>query len=254
MTLGGRRCIVSANHDITDRKRAERERARAIESERQAREAFTHRLIAAQEAERRRIAGELHDSLGQNLLLVKNRAQLALQGDVVPAELRWQFESIHDLAAQALAEVRQISHDLRPYQLDQLGLTRALEGMIDGARRNTGFAFARRIDPIDDLFPGETATHVFRIVQECMNNVLKHARAASAQILIERDAHHVQLWIEDDGCGFATTVGAGQGETGFGLKNIAERARILGGTLQVDSAAGTGTRIEVLVPIAEERQ
>jgi PAS domain S-box-containing protein len=243
MTLGGRKCIVSASHDITDRKRA-------IESEREAREAFTRRLIATQEAERRRIAGELHDSLGQNLLLVKNRAQLALQGDTVPPDLRWQFESIHDLAAQAIAEVRQISHDLRPYQLDQLGLTRALEGMIDGVRRNTGFSFTRRLDPIDDLFPGESATHLFRIVQECLNNVLKHARAKAAEVLIERDVHHVRLWIEDDGCGFAADLPATG--AGFGLRNIAERARILGGTWKVDSSAGRGTRVEVVLPIAAD--
>jgi PAS domain S-box-containing protein len=247
ITLGGRRCIVTVTHDITDRKRAEADRARAIAREVEAREEFTRQLLATQEAERRRIAGELHDSLGQNLLLVKNRAQLALNSGAVAPELRWQFESIHDMAVQAIAEVRQISHDLRPYQLDQLGLTRALEGMIDGAARNTGFPFTRKLDPVDDVFPGEAATHLFRIVQECVNNILKHARAQSAQILVERDIHHVRLWVEDDGGGFAPETLA----HGFGLKNIAERARIVGGALRVGSVPGRGTRLELIVKLPE---
>jgi PAS domain S-box-containing protein len=245
MMLGGLRCIVSTTHDITDRKRAETDRTHALEREAQARQEFTRRLLAAQEAERRRIAGELHDSLGQNLLLLKNRAQLALDEGDVPATLRWQFESFRDLAGQAIAEVRQISYDLHPYQLDQLGLTRALDGMIAGAVRNTGFPFERRLDDVDDLFPPEAATHLFRIVQEAVNNVLKHARARSARILLERDVHEVHLLVEDDGGGF-TPVGGPL--PGLGLRNIAERVRIIGGRLQIDSAPGRGTRIDVVIP------
>lgn len=246
MVLGGRERIVLVTHDITDRKRAESERAFALARERQAREEFTRRLLAAQEAERRRIAGELHDSLGQNLLLVKNRAQLALAGGNIPDDQRWQFESIHDMATQAIAEVRQISHDLRPYQLDQLGLTRALEAMVDATARGTGLPMKRKIEAVDDVFTGEAATHFYRIVQESLNNILKHARATKAEVLVERDIHHVRLWIEDDGQGFTPDGAAGEGG-GLGLKNIAERVRILGGSLQIDSGPGCGTRVEVLV-------
>ena len=177
---------------------------------------------------------------------MKNRAQLALGSGLIPVDQRWQFESIADMAAQAIAEVRQISHDLRPYQLDQLGLTRALEGMIDAAARNTGFPFERKIDPVDDVLAGEAATHVYRIVQESLNNVLKHSRASRAKVLLERDIRHARLWIEDNGCGFAL------GEAGgFGLKNIAERARILDGKLWVDSVLGGGTRLELILNLPD---
>ena len=95
---------------------------------------YTFQLIASQEAERTRIAAELHDSLGQNLLLIKNRAQLALADkQVARTTCARQFEDISDLASQAIAEVRQISRDLHPHQLDLLGLTRALQAMIDNA-------------------------------------------------------------------------------------------------------------------------
>ena len=243
LTLEGRTCVISVFHDITGRKRAE-------DRERLARDGFTARLIASQESERRRIAGELHDSLGQNLLLIKNRAQIALTGSVVPPELKWQFEAIQEMSALALAEVRQISHDLRPYQLDRLGLTRALEAMIDTATRNTGVSFTRKIDDVDDALAPEAATHVYRIAQEIVNNILKHSRATSAQVTIERDVHDVRLWAEDNGCGFTVgPAGLGLPEGGLGLSSIAERTRILGGSVKIDSAPGAGTRVEVIIPL-----
>jgi PAS domain S-box-containing protein len=247
MVLGGKTCIVSVIHDITDRQRV-------AERERQAHEEFTRRLIASQEAERRRIAGELHDSLGQNLLLIKNRAQLALATVAVPPDSRWQLEGIHDLATQAITEVRQISHDLRPYQLDQLGFTRALESMIDSTARNTGFQITRKLDAVDDLFTPEAATNLYRIVQESLNNILRHSRASHGGITLERDVRHVRLEIADDGRGFhpgATPV-TPRKEGGFGLRNMAERVRILGGTLVIDSAPDRGTRLEVTIPLPEE--
>jgi PAS domain S-box-containing protein len=240
--LGGRTHLVSVIHDITERKRAE---AR----ERQAREDFTRRLIASQEAERRRIAGELHDSLGQNLILIKNRAELALELADASPEIRLQFQNLREMAAQAITEVRQISHDLRPYQLDQLGLTRALEAMIDTAARNSQFPIARKLDAVDDLFTPEAATHLYRVAQESLSNILKHARAKSARVGLERDVRAVRLWIEDNGQGFAAGPAKGVPPVeGLGLSSIAERARILGATLRIDSVPGQGTRIELAVP------
>lgn len=247
ISLGGKACFVAVMHDITDRKRA-------TERERRTREEFTRRLIASQEAERRRIAGELHDSLGQNLLLIKNRAQLALATGAIPPEFRLQLETMQDLAAQAIAEVRQISHELRPYQLDQLGLTRALESMIDGVARQTGFPFTRKLDPVDEVFTPEAATHLYRVVQESISNILRHAHASHARITLERDVRHVRLEIADDGCGFTPgEIAAGpHTDGGFGINNLAERVRILHGTLEIDSAAGRGTRLAVTIPLPEE--
>ena len=238
--------------DITAKRQAEIERAKALSREQQAREEYTGLLIASQEAERRRIAGELHDSLGQNLLLIKNRAQLALTPTNAPTESRTQLEGIQELATRAIAEVRQISQNLHPYQLDQLGLTRALEAMIDNAAQSTTIALESKLEPVDEVFRGEAATNLYRVVQETVNNILKHSQALRARIVLERDVHDVRLWIEDDGCGFAVGGPPREGTNrGFGLKNIAERVRILGGSLKVDSRPGHGTRVEALFPIAE---
>lgn len=239
--------------DITGRRRAELERAEALGRERRAHAEFTRLLIASQETERRRIAGELHDSLGQNLLLIKNRAHLALTGRAPDPGARSQLEGIEELSAQAIAEVRQISQNLHPYQLSQLGLTRALEAMIDNAAQSSAIRFERKLEPVDEVFRTETATHVYRVVQEALNNTLKHSRARRARILLERDVREVRLWIEDDGRGFdAGDLPEETSAPGFGLKNIAERVRILGGSLKVDSRPGAGTRLEVILPAGAE--
>jgi PAS domain S-box-containing protein len=248
--LGGERCVVTMLHDITSRVRAERERAEAQIRETQARTEYTLQLIASQEAERTRIAAELHDSLGQNLLLIKNHALLALAKKDSSAVVHEQLGDISTLATQAIAEVRQISHDLHPYQLDHLGLTRALEAMIDSAAQASGIVMDRKLDSVDDILTREAGTNLYRIVQETVNNILKHSGATRARIELERDVGEIQLRMEDDGHGFPAQAG-GSGGSGLGLKNIAERTRILNGTLKVDSQTGRGTRIAVTLPIVE---
>jgi PAS domain S-box-containing protein len=248
----GRR-MLGTIADITARRIAEAERAEAAKREQESRQNYTHQLIASQEAERRRIAGELHDSLGQNLLLVKNRLQLALSRADIPEEPRKQLAGVLDLATDAIGEVRQISHDLRPYQLDALGLTGALKTMIENAAGATSVVFQHKLEPVDDVITGDAATNLYRAAQECVNNILKHADARLVRVALERDIHHVRLWIADDGRGFeiGANGGGAPGRGGLGLKNIAERVRILGGTLTVDSQPGKGTRIEALIPVAE---
>jgi len=233
--------VVGLAMDIT-------ERQEAIFREQQARAEYTFQLIASQEAERTRIARELHDSLGQNLLLIKNRAQLELSKKRLSVKLREQLQGISDLASLVIAEARQISHDLHPHQLDHLGVTRSLKAMIENASEASAMEIKGKFDPVDDLFSGEAAVNLYRTVQESLNNVLKHSRARHACVTLERDIHEVILSIEDDGRGFET----GGKSKGLGLKNIAERARMLGGKLKMDSRPGKGTRVEITIPISAE--
>ncbi|MDR3460652.1 MAG: PAS domain S-box protein [Verrucomicrobiae bacterium] len=230
--------------------RTEAEREQAIAREQKSRIEYTFQLIASQEAERKRIAAELHDSLGQNLLLIKNLAQMALR-DRGPAPTHERLAGIDHLVAQCLAETRQISRDLHSHQLDHLGLKRALESMLENVASASAVQFQWKIDGVDDLFSAEGAMNLYRIVQESLNNILKHSRAKTARVDLERDVHEVQLRIADDGCGFAPDRLA-ENKKGLGLKNIPERVRMLGGRLKVDSAPGGGTRLEVVIPIAAE--
>jgi signal transduction histidine kinase len=244
--LHGSQSILTVVTDVTERRQAEQDRIVAAARDRRAQEDFTQRLLASQEAERRRIAGELHDSLGQDLLLIKNRLQLALMGAPLPAELKQQLEAVQVLATQAVAEVRRISHALRPSQLDHLGLTRALRAMLDSVARTAGFKLIHRIENVDGLFRPEAEANWYRIVQEGMNNILKHAQARQVEVVLEHDVHSVRMILADDGCGFSAPLCEPEG---LGLRHIAERARILGGRSRVDSSPGTGTRIEIEVPL-----
>ena len=126
---------------------------------------FSRRLIASQENERQRIAGELHDGLGQNLLVIKNLAALGVrsaQNDPAKSE---QFTAISHLASQAVGEVRQIAHALRPFELDRLGLTKALTWMVKPVAESSNIRFRVEIDEVDGLFPPEFEINLYRVVQ-----------------------------------------------------------------------------------------
>lgn len=214
-----------------------------------AQESFSRRLIESQESERKRIAGELHDSLGQNLLIIKNRALL---GDKVSAEYepaREQFAEINASASQAIDEVRTIAYNLRPYHLDRLGLTSTLEDMIERVATASGIQLTYTIAALDDLFSKEAEISLYRIVQESLNNIVKHADASVAEVEITRDNRSVSLTVHDNGRGFNPTAATAleARRHGFGLTGIAERVRMLGGTQTTESTPGGGTTIRVRI-------
>ncbi|HEX3625169.1 MAG TPA: MASE1 domain-containing protein [Verrucomicrobiae bacterium] len=243
--LGERTVRMTALRDITARKKSEQEREEAVAREQKARAQYTLQLIASQEAERERIAGELHDSLGQNLSIIKNQAQLLLLNNELPPDVRADVEAIGNMTALVIADMRRISQDLHPYQLDHLGLTGALDALVESAGNASTIAFRKRFEPVDDAFSREAAASLYRIVQEGVNNILKYSEAKNSRVTLERDVREALLVIEDDGRGFKPD----EVRQGMGLKNIAERARILGGRLQLDSSPGHGVRIELAIPI-----
>ncbi|MCW5971371.1 MAG: hypothetical protein KIT57_22920 [Blastocatellales bacterium] len=206
---------------------------------------FSRQLIESQEAERKRIASELHDSLGQNLLIVKNR--LLLQSMTAPdEEARVQFQELTETVSNSLDEVRSISHDLRPPQLDLLGLRRALVSMIEKVDASSTIRFTYEIDECDDVFGAGDDITLYRIVQECLNNILKHSAATEARIELRIGDHQALLTIRDNGRGFTAENHA---QAGLGLQGIAERARILGGTRTIHSAPGQGATVAVRIEL-----
>ena len=210
-----------------------------------AQEAFSRRLIESQEAERKRIAAELHDSLGQNLLIIKNRALLGLN---TPGDREKAIEQLHEIssaASQAIDEVREIAHNLRPYQLDRLGLTKAIAAIINKVSASSDIEFVTEIDPVDGVFSKESEINLYRVVQESVNNIVKHSGATRASLVIKKDARGVRIRIQDNGRGFSPAApdGGHAGERGFGLTGISERARILGGKQFIRSEPGRGTTI-----------
>ena len=219
-------------------------RRRVKRNEQMARQRFLRQLIESQEGERKRIAAELHDSLGQNLLLIKNRALLGL-GDESGA--REQFQEISGLASRTIREVREISYDLRPYQLDRLGLTKAIRAACRQVEESTQIDLTAAVEIIDGLVPQDLEINVYRIVQEGLTNIVKHAQASAAGVIIRRVDRSVVIEISDNGRGF-TPSAHGQ-STGLGLSGIRERASMLGGTAEITSSPGNGTRASVEIPI-----
>jgi signal transduction histidine kinase len=219
-----------------------------------AQETFSRQLLASQEAERQRIAAELHDSLGQSLLIIKNRAVLALTSFPDPESTREQLEEISAGASQAVEEVREISYNLRPYQLDRFGLTKALKALWTQASKSSGIRITADVDPIDGLFSKEAESSVYRIVQEAANNIIKHSRATEARIVLRRSEKALLLKIHDNGQGFQRSAEPGSAEagpTGFGLIGIAERVRMLQGIYEITSLPGQGTSITITIPNPE---
>ncbi len=205
---------------------------------------FTRQLIESQETERKRIAAELHDSLGQSLVIIKNRAMLGLNKGTDQERVARELGSISESASQALDEVREITNNLRPQLLDRLGLTKAIQSML---KKFAGvIEVDGQIDPIDGLFSENDEISIYRIVQESVNNIIKHANASHASVEIKRSSKDVSIIIQDNGKGFDTTnVGATRG--GLGLVGLKERTQLLKGEISIESKPGEGTKIRVVL-------
>ena len=225
------------------------------ERRRRAQEHVSRQLFALQEAERKRIAAELHDSLGQNLLIIKNRLYLA-QREFTDSAPGAQLGEISESVSQTIQEVREISHNLRPYQLDRLGLTKAVQAVVKKVADSGAVAIDSAIAPIDGLFPPEGEIQFYRVVQESLNNILKHSDAATARLSIERVDGKVTMKIEDDGRGFdyRATMSDTAYSRGFGLTGLGERVRMLGGRFDCDSAPGEGTRLTFEIPLPPKHE
>jgi hypothetical protein len=156
------------------------------------------------------------------------------------------FTTYPAAASQVIDEVKEIAYNLRPYQLDRLGLSQAIEAMIRQAAGAHGINFSTAIERIDGLLAPEAEINLYRIVQESVNNIVKHAAATEAQVSIRREARGVELIIRDNGQGFIPDAAEPRG---FGLSGLAERARILGGKPVIRSAPGQGTTITLNIAL-----
>ncbi|MBX3008385.1 MAG: hypothetical protein KF816_10200 [Melioribacteraceae bacterium] len=209
---------------------------------------YTRQLIESQENERKRIASELHDGVGQNLVIIKNRAMLGLNNH--PA-LREQMEEILNISSQTINDVRTIAYNLRPYQLGKIGLTKAVEGVIKQVIQTSNFVFEYSLDIIDNSVSVENEIHVYRIVQECLSNGLRHSEAKKVKLDIKLENDRIIINYKDDGIGFDFDTQK-ENPSGLGFTSLTHRVKLLSGTLNVESASGTGTKILISFPIKKE--
>lgn len=209
--------------------------------------AFAAEASGAREQEKARIARELHDELAQSLTALKMdihwlREHWDSDAGAVPAKL----DAMEAMLDASTAATRRIAADLRPPVLDDLGLAPALQWLVQSFRQRAQVACDLEMD--EDLEVGEPhATAVFRIVQESLVNVRKHARARNVQVRLDREPQALTLSVRDDGVGFTTSDT--RRPDALGLLGLRERARLLGGSVAIISAQGTGTTVQVQLPV-----
>jgi signal transduction histidine kinase len=227
-----------------------RNRIRQLHAINDAQIRFSRQLIESQEAERKRIASELHDGLGQSLLVIKNRTSIGKRVAQDGEKVTVQLEEISTATSQALEEVRGIAYNLRPYHLERLGLRESLNAMIEKIREATGLEINARVALFDEVFSKDDEVTFYRVVQECLNNIIKHAQATTVEISIVQNETQVTASIQDNGRGFVTVPESQS--SGFGLIGMSERVRMLGGTYSIESETGKGTMVSVHIPLHEE--
>ncbi|MCF0072286.1 histidine kinase [Dyadobacter sp. CY261] len=206
---------------------------------------FSQQLIGSQESERKRVAAELHDSLGQSLGMVKNKV-LMIKRDTEKPQLREkQLRDLEEMVTDAIQEVRNISYNLRPLHLELLGITQSLHSLLEDVVETGLIGLETDIQNFDNLLTKTNEMNVFRIVQECFNNILKHAQANAARIQISKKDTMIAIRIEDNGVGIGP-VATEKG--GFGMIGIRERLNILNGQIEILENKPSGTIINIQIP------
>ena len=219
------------------------------EVERQEREKlrsqYVNKVITAQEEERKRIARELHDSTGQSLtsLLVGLKNLKAVDNAAVPERI----EELRDIVGHTLDEVRQMAWQLRPSALDDLGLVSALQRYITDFQKRFNVQVDFVAKGIDGRLPVEFETSIYRMVQEALTNIARHAQATAASVIIDRRHNTLRVIIEDNGVGFLPSA---RREKSLGLQGIRERAALLNGTLTIEAEPGHGTSLFIAMPLS----
>jgi two-component system, NarL family, sensor histidine kinase UhpB len=202
------------------------------------------RVIEAQDAERRRFAAELHDGAGQSFLAVLNELKrLARSG--LPAAQQTKLSALAETTAEALGDVRRISRDMHPSAIEHLGLGQAIESLVAPLPAD-GINIETHVDIEESRLSAEARLHIYRIIQECVANALRHARASRLAVSLTREGQQLALSIEDDGVGLAEAAG-GQRQ-GLGFTSIGERVRMLGGQWNTGRSGIGGLAVRVIIP------
>jgi len=202
--------------------------------------------LAAQEAERLRVARELHDEIGQTLTAVTIQAERAADGD--PAQAPHALRGVADAVRESLDEVRRIARELRPEALDDLGLVNALIALSTRVDAQTGPRVKRELQGTLPPLSAEVELVLYRIAQESLTNALRHSGADSVTVSLTADAESVTLGVADDGKGMPAGLPRGTA----GIAGMRERALLVGGRLTIDSRPGQGTEVRLTIPVEQE--
>jgi len=218
----------------------------------QQRQGLGLRIIRAQEEERRRLARDMHDGPAQMLANVMLRAEICerlLDADL--DQVRSELRSLKEVVRGSVKDIRKVIFDLRPMALDDLGLVPALKRYVSDLKEQSGLTIEFAVIGLERRMPSAVEVAGFRIVQEALNNVKKHARAGKVDVKIEFGRDALSIVVVDDGRGFAVDEALAARGDHFGLLSMRERVELLEGTCRIESARGRGSRVMVSLPIRE---
>jgi two-component system, NarL family, sensor histidine kinase UhpB len=205
------------------------------------------RALEAQEAERLRVAQELHDEIGQNLTAAL--LQLGRIGKQAPDDLRAEISEAAETVRENLDDLRRIAQRLRPPEIDELGLVSALAHFSDRLGKRAGLRIERRFDRELPVLGHEEELVIYRVAQEALTNVVRHAGASRADLALERAPDRLILRVRDDGCGLGDAAASGNG----GIRGMRERAALIRAVLQIGPREdGDGTEVTLHVPVSED--
>jgi PAS domain S-box-containing protein len=245
MDMEGQKFFQNIIRNISERKRSE---DALRESEKNLRY-LSSQLLTSQETERKRIAVELHDGLGQALMVSKMRLG-AIERSLPAGESKKECGDLRTYLDEVIENVRRLSHDLMPSALEDLGLQAALLHLLHEFAKYTGVRLSPDLDDIQALFSAEKQLIIYRIFQESLNNIAKHAHATEVSVAIKREPGGVSFRLADNGDGFDVqeVLASDSRKRGLGLAALEERVRMMGGSLQMWSQIGIGTRISFFIP------
>jgi len=240
----------------TDRQINSLQEARLRESEQREtlKSELYKRIVAAQESERQRIARELHDETGQALTAI-GMGLRSLEADVKSSgrgSTKQNLHQLESLTAHSLDELQRLIADLRPSHLDDLGISSALRWYAGNVQERTKIDVQVVTRGNEPNIPSPVKTATFRIIQEALTNVIKHAHATQVRIHLSYSAREIRARVVDNGQGFNPSMVESAGRISWGLKGMEERASLLGGKLKVNSKPGEGTTVDVTVPFSQE--
>jgi GAF domain-containing protein len=233
--LSAQAAVAIQNARLFDQVRTGREQLQAL----------SHRLVEVQEAERRHIARELHDEIGQTLTGLKLVLQVVPR--LPPEAARTKLQDAVGLVNELMERAHDLSLDLRPAMLDDFGLPSALLWLFERFQKQTGVAVASEFVRLEERLPAEVETTAYRIVQEALTNVARHAKVPEVSVRLLADESTLRIQVQDVGPGFDVNAALAAGKRA-GLAGMQERASLLGGWVKIDSAPGTGTQVIAVLP------
>lgn len=243
--LSGRPAILSIIRDITVRKQNE---IKLLESEQRLRD-LAAQLLNIQEIERSRISKELHDELGQAMMLLKFQVS-GIHEKLTDPATRKESSQVLENIDEAIENIRRLAKDLSPTVLEGLGISAAVRFLLEEFGKSSNIAVAADIDEVSDLLAPKLQRHIYRIFQEALTNIGRHAQARQVKAMIKGSEQCIAILIQDDGKGFEVdeVLDDRSKARRFGLATIKERVQLIGGSLDLKSELGSGTKITFTVP------